>query len=98
ARFDALSLHDALPVSIYSLLPYPRLFLSLVTLEVINFFSSLPIKSTRRTNKSNIFGKIKMVIQSLAFAVLLIFWNKPVPLFLLRSEEHTSELQSLRHL
>src|SRR5205814_6377211 len=85
-----LSLHDALPIS--SMMPPAR-----PSAARARYFSSTPKSPNRRrsqTRSTATDGRPgRAVRKSLAFFFLILRQQK-----LLRSEEHTSELQSLRHL
>jgi len=73
-----------IPIAVYSLFNLHRwLFLSIILLEVINGLISIFTKGKNVFIKSNIFGKIKMVLQSIVFMAILIFWPKPLNIFLI---------------
>jgi len=64
-----------LPIAIYSLFEFHKwLLLSLLLAEVINGLVSIYYKSKEIYIESNIFGKTKMVLQSIVFIVILIVW------------------------
>lgn len=67
-----------MPIAIYSLLKCHRwLLLFLIFAEVAEFIASAWSKSKGFSVKSNIFGKTKMVLQSLLFLAVLIVWPAP---------------------
>ena len=71
-----------IPIAIYSLLKYQKLLLLiLILIELINGFFSLYYKSKEVYLKSNIFGKIKMVIISFGLLGILLVWPNSVPPF-----------------
>jgi len=71
-----------IPIAIYSLLKYQKsLLLILILIEVINGIFSLYYNSKEEYLRSNIFGKIKMVIISIGFLGILFVWPNPLPLF-----------------
>jgi CDP-diacylglycerol--glycerol-3-phosphate 3-phosphatidyltransferase len=71
-----------LPIGIYSLIgTHPRLLATILVFELVNLTVSWYARARRMPAESNIFGKIKMVLQSIVFAGLLIFWNQPPNLF-----------------
>lgn len=72
-----------IPIAIYSLFNLHRwLFLFLILLEIINALISAYAQGKNIFIKSNIFGKIKMALQSIVFAAILIFWPEtPYKLF-----------------
>ncbi|TSC93837.1 MAG: CDP-diacylglycerol--glycerol-3-phosphate 3-phosphatidyltransferase [Parcubacteria group bacterium Licking1014_1] len=72
------------PIAIYSLLESHKwLLLALILTEIINALTSMYYKSIKIYLESNIFGKTKMVLQSLVFVVILIVWpNAPSLLFI----------------
>lgn len=73
-----------IPIAIYSLITsHSLLLLLLISLEIINAIGSMYGKGKGVFLKSNIFGKIKMVLQSIVFGVILIFWPKPPNIFLI---------------
>lgn len=64
-----------IPIAIYSLFGSHRwLFLSIIFLEIINALISIYAHSKNIFVFSNIFGKIKMLLQSVVFAAILVFW------------------------
>ena len=72
------------PIAVYSLFPqYKWLLLALLLAEIFNSFISIYYKSKEIYLESNIYGKTKMVIQSLVFAAILIVWpNDPSKIFI----------------
>ncbi len=71
-----------IPIAVYSLFTLHRwLFLLLILLEVINALLSVYAQGKNIFIKSNIFGKIKMVLQSVVFGAILIFWPRPPNMF-----------------
>jgi len=73
-----------IPIAIYSLFNSHRwLFLLLVLLEIINALVSAYAQNRSILIKSNIFGKIKMVLQSVVFLAILIFWPQEPNEFLI---------------
>jgi len=71
-----------MPIAIYSLLQYQKwLLFVLILTEILNGIFSLYYSSKEAYLKSNIFGKIKMVIISAGFLGILFVWPNPLPLF-----------------
>src|SRR3989344_1529913 len=71
-----------IPLGVYSLLGYyPWLLFTILTLEIINAVISFFGQRKNIFNGSNIFGKIKMVLQSLSLGAILIFWPEAPHLF-----------------
>ena len=71
-----------IPIGVYSLLGYyPWLLFTILTLEIINAVISFFGQRKNIFNGSNIFGKIKMVLQSLSLGAILIFWPEAPHLF-----------------
>lgn len=68
-----------LPIAIYSLFSADKwLLLVLLIMEIVNAFTSIFYKSKEIYLESNIFGKTKMVLQSVVFIAILIHWpNSP---------------------
>lgn len=67
-----------LPIAIYSLFTMDKwLLLVIFIVEIINALTSLFYKSKEIYLESNIFGKTKMVLQSLVFIVILYVWPHP---------------------
>lgn len=65
------------PIAVYSLYQNEKwLLLALIFMEVINALTSIFYKSKEIYLESNIFGKTKMVLQSVVFIVILIIWPK----------------------
>lgn len=70
------------PIAIYSLFGDHRwLLLILILLEVLNALISVYAQSKNIFIQSNIFGKTKMLFQSVAFTAILVFWPKTPNLF-----------------
>ena len=71
-----------IPVAIYTLIPdYNWLLLFLIFLEIENAFLSMLGQGKNIIWGSNTFGKWKMVIQSVVFIAILIFWPRTINLF-----------------
>lgn len=72
-----------IPIAFYSLYAgHKWLLLSLLLVEVINAISSIFYKSKEIYIESNIFGKTKMVLMSIVFIAILIFFpGAPLPIF-----------------
>ncbi len=71
-----------IPIAIYSLYNFQRwLFLFIILLEIINALISIWAQGKNIFIESNIFGKIKMFLQSIVFAVILILWPKTPNMF-----------------
>ena len=67
-----------MPIAIYSLFKFHKwLLLCLILVELAEGISSVLAKSKGASVKSNIFGKTKMVIQSLVFVAILFSWPNP---------------------
>jgi len=65
-------------IAFYSLFESHKwLLLILILAEIINTLVSIYYKTKNVYLESNIFGKTKMVLQSLVFVVILIFWPNP---------------------
>ncbi|MFH1762262.1 MAG: CDP-alcohol phosphatidyltransferase family protein [bacterium] len=73
-----------IPIAVYSLFgAHKWLLLALLLTEVINTLSSIYYKTRQIYLESNIFGKTKMVLISIVFAMILIVWPAaPPPLFI----------------
>jgi phosphatidylglycerophosphate synthase len=73
-----------IPIAVYGLFfEHKWLLLSLILVEILNAIVSLFYKSKEVYLKSNIFGKTKMVLMCIVFAVILIVWPKsPSPFFI----------------
>ncbi len=73
-----------IPIAVYSLFNSHRwLFLTILLLEIAGGLLSIRNQSNNTVVKSNIFGKVKMVLQSIALAGILIFWsNNPNMIFI----------------
>ena len=72
-----------LPIAFYSLFKFHKwLLLILLLVEIINALASIFYKSKEIYLESDIFGKTKMVMLSVVFAVILIIWPRlPSQLF-----------------
>lgn len=71
-----------IPIAVYSLFTDHRwLLLWLLLLEIVNALISIYAYSKNIFLQPNIFGKIKMVLQSIVFAAILIFWPKTPHIF-----------------
>lgn len=69
-------------IAIYSLFELHRwLLLILLLTELFNTFTSIYYKTKKVYLESNIFGKTKMVTQSLVFVAILFVWPNPPPQF-----------------
>lgn len=65
-------------IAVYSLFEhYKWLLLALLLAETINFFVSIYHINKKIYIGSNIFGKTKMVMQSLVFVAILVVWPNP---------------------
>ena len=70
-----------IPIAVYVLYKnYPWLLLVLLCLEVINALAALYYRTRGVLVNANIFGKTKMVLQSIAFILILLFLPV-VPIF-----------------
>ncbi|MEK7540910.1 MAG: CDP-alcohol phosphatidyltransferase family protein [Patescibacteria group bacterium] len=71
-------------IAVYSLFEHHRwLLLVLLLTEVVNTFVSIYYTTKKVYIESNIFGKTKMVMQSLVFVAILIVWpNLPSQFFI----------------
>ena len=71
-------------IAIYSLLEHHKwLLLVLLLIEITNAIVSIYCTTKKVYIGSNIFGKTKMVMQSLVFVAILIFWpNSPSKFFI----------------
>lgn len=71
-----------LPIAIYALFKTEKwLLLALLFAEIINTLTAIFYKSKEKYPDVNIFGKTKMVLQSLVFIVILIYWPQLPPEF-----------------
>ncbi|MDO8486465.1 MAG: CDP-alcohol phosphatidyltransferase family protein [Candidatus Staskawiczbacteria bacterium] len=71
-------------IAVYSLFgPHRWLLLTLLLIEIVNLFVSIYYKTKKIYLESNIFGKTKMVMQSLVFVAILIVWPNPPNQFLI---------------
>jgi len=71
-----------IPIAIYSLFnPHRWLFLFIILLEVTNTLIAAYAQGKNIFVESNIFGKIKMVLQSVVFGAILIFWPESPNMF-----------------
>lgn len=70
-------------IAVYSLLETQKwLLLALLLIEVVNALASMYYTTKKVYIESNIFGKTKMVMQSLVFVAILIVWpNSPSQFF-----------------
>lgn len=67
-----------IPIAVYSLLSsHIWLLILLILLEAINASVSVYEQSKNIFAGSNIFGKIKMFLQSIVFLAILLFWPMP---------------------
>lgn len=67
-----------IPIAVYALLGIHKwLLFILILVEVINTITSIYYKSREIYLESNIFGKIKMVLMSIVFIVILVIWPNP---------------------
>jgi CDP-diacylglycerol--glycerol-3-phosphate 3-phosphatidyltransferase len=67
-----------IPIAVYSLFGMHKwLLLFLLLAEIINALSAIFYKSKEVYLESNIFGKIKMTLQSIVFIVILMMWPNP---------------------
>lgn len=73
-----------LPIAVYSLFGMHRwLLLFLLLAEIFNAITSIYYKSKEIYLESNIFGKTKMVIQSIVFFAILVMWpEQPSQIFI----------------
>ena len=73
-----------IPIALYSLIESEKqLLIWIIALEIINGLASAYAQSKGILIKSNIFGKVKMVLQSLVFlAILFYFPDKPHVFFI----------------
>ena len=73
-----------LPIAVYGLFGQHKwLLLALILVEVINAITSIFYKSKEIYLESNVFGKTKMVLQSIVFiAILIVFPNSPPEIFI----------------
>lgn len=71
-----------IPIAVYSLFgPHRWLLLVLLLIEVANALVSIYYTTKKVYLESNIFGKTKMVMQSLVFVAILVVWPNSPPLF-----------------
>lgn len=71
-----------IPIAVYSLFgPHRWLLLVLLLIEVVNALVSIYYTTKKVCLESNIFGKTKMVMQSLVFVAILVVWPNPPSLF-----------------
>lgn len=67
-----------MPIALYSLFNFHKwLLLWIIIIEVIEGMVTLLAKSKKLSIESNIYGKTKMVLQSLVFVAILFVWPKP---------------------
>jgi len=73
-----------LPIAFYSLYYYHKwLLLTLLLMELLNAVISIFYKSRESSVGSNIYGKTKMVLQSIVFIAILFLWPaSPSPFFI----------------
>lgn len=73
-----------IPIAVYSLFGAHRwLLLLLLLAEVFNAIMSIYYKSKEIYLESNIYGKTKMVIQSIVFVAILVTWpEQPAQIFI----------------
>ena len=65
-------------IAVYSLFnSHKWLLLVLLLIETVNLFVSIYYKTKKIYLESNIFGKTKMVMQSLVFVIILFVWPNP---------------------
>jgi len=70
------------PIAIFALFGVHKwLLLILFLFEILNALTSLHYKSREIYLESNIFGKIKMVLMSVAFIAILFYWPTSPPQF-----------------
>jgi CDP-diacylglycerol--glycerol-3-phosphate 3-phosphatidyltransferase len=70
------------PIAFFSLYQENKIvLLALIIAEIANALTSVYLDSKNIFVQSNIFGKTKMVLQSIVFIVILIVWPKAIPLF-----------------
>lgn len=71
-----------IPIAVYSLLDSHKwLLLSLVVVEIINAVVSVYYNKEKEIKEgANIYGKTKMVLQSIVFIAILIVWPETPPL------------------
>lgn len=73
-----------IPIAFYSLFgSHKWLFLLIVFSEIVNGLMSLYAQSRNVAVKSNIYGKTKMVLQSVVFMGILVIWPKNPGVFLI---------------
>lgn len=71
-----------IPIAVYSLFGLHKwLLLALLLTEILNALTSIYYKSREIYLESNVFGKTKMVFQSVAFVVILIAWPDAPSMF-----------------
>lgn len=70
-----------LPVALYALLQNPLLLVVLITSEILNALTSLMGAGKKIFFGSNIFGKVKMFLQSVVFLAILAFWPSSPNIF-----------------
>lgn len=73
-----------MPIAVYSLFSYHKwLLLNLIIMEIINVLVTIFYKSKKPYTESDIFGKTKMVLQSITFVAILFTWpNSPLQFFI----------------
>lgn len=71
-----------IPMAVYSLFgDHKWLLLVLLLIEAANALVSIYYITKKVYTESNIFGKTKMVMQSLVFVAILVVWPNPPPMF-----------------
>lgn len=70
-----------IPVAFYSLIDFTWLLFSIIFLEILNALISVISHGKNIFFGSNIFGKTKMVMQSLVLIAILLVWPEPPSLF-----------------
>ena len=73
-----------LPIAFYGLFPHHKwILLALLLTEIVNAMVSIFYKSKEIYLESNIYGKTKMVLVSVVFIAILVFWpNEPPSIFI----------------
>jgi len=73
-----------MPIAVYSLFFYHKwLLLNLIIMEIINVLVIIFYKSKKPYTESDIFGKTKMVLQSVTFVAILFTWpDSPLQFFI----------------
>jgi CDP-diacylglycerol--glycerol-3-phosphate 3-phosphatidyltransferase len=69
-----------IPIAVYGLYKFHKyLLLVILSIEAINLLLSIYLKSKEIYLEENIFGKIKMVLFSIALIAILIMWPNDIP-------------------